>query len=609
MATFFEIKTPDATDPPVDGLPPGVLRAALGFVGILTIVAVPYAVIAFTGEPAEPAEACARDYTTCMQGVDAESAAAQACEDTRTQCLADGPGVLTTVAELRAWVPGDDLPFSKLFNTTDAGVAVAEAGMTRLNSAGVPAEAAAPLAALAADGDDDGADLVVPLDLVAPETRAPTSDADAGPTEVADAGSTDEADAESTADAAPSEPVDTTPAPPPDPFARIAIPPEAWEGITAEIEDPSGAMAHFYTSLAKTALKEDGAITRISQWGDSAIAADGMTAAARKLLQRQFGDAGHGYSLVASGNPWYRQKDIAWESSGWKTQEFIRKQAKDGRYGYGGVGAVGYLGAWAEWKTVTDGPVGKAASRFEVWYAAEERGGQLQVSVDGEEKAVIETSEGAPADKVAVFEVPDGEHSFKIRNVGGGATRVFGAVVERAVPGVVYDGIGIVGARAARQLFADEDHFVGQIDKRQPDLMILMYGGNALPDKTRLEVYEEAFGQVIERFRKGRPEASCLVMSPLDHGERHRGKIRTVPRMYELMAAQKRAALAKGCAWYSIFDAMGGEGSAGTWYDSGLAAGDLAHPTGRGSKVLGALWYKSLMKGFHDWLEARRVTP
>ncbi|PKN55233.1 MAG: hypothetical protein CVU56_22400 [Deltaproteobacteria bacterium HGW-Deltaproteobacteria-14] len=578
MATFYEIKTADAAAPQVDGLPPGVTRTAALFFGVLTAIAIPYAVIAATGEPPD--------------------------EDAET--------LLGRVADLRAWMPGDAVPFSTLFTTTDAGVAIAEAGMTRLSAAGVPAEAAGPLAALAADpgGDAEGPDLAAPFVLVRPpETRppAPTHEPpDAGPTDAsptaiaADAGAT-------SVDAGPAA-EDSAPARPTDPLAGVVVPPEAWEGITAEIEDPSGAMAHFYASLGRTALAEPGAVTRITQWGDSAIAADGMTAAARRLLQRQFGDAGHGFGLVASGNPWYRQKDVDWTSSGWKTWEFIRKQASDGRYGYGGVAAVGYLGAAATWATV-EGATGDKASRFEVWYAADKGGGKLEVSVDGEALATLDTEAGAPSDEVYAVDVPDGQHTFKIRNVGGGATRVFGVVLERSVPGVVYDAIGIVGARAARQLFADEQHFVGQIAKRRPDLMILMYGGNALPDKTSMDVYEEAFGQVVERFRRGRPEASCLVMSPLDHGERHRGRVRSVPRIHELMAAQRKVALAKGCAWYSIFDAMGGEGSVGTWYDSGLTASDLAHPTARGSKVLGALWYKSLMKGFAGWLETRKVTP
>src|SRR5690606_34174072 len=106
-------------------------------------------------------------------------------------------------------------------------------------------------------------------------------------------------------------------------------PASAYEGVTAEIEDPHGAMKPFYEALARTALREPGAVTRISQWGDSAIAADGMTGAARQLFQTQFGDAGHGFSLVVQPTPWYLRKHIDFESTGWRAQEFIRKQADD----------------------------------------------------------------------------------------------------------------------------------------------------------------------------------------------------------------------------------------------------------------------------------------
>lgn len=566
MATFYEIKTPDAAEPPPDdqALPAGVRAACLVLVGLALAIAAPYAVVAATGEPV------------------------------------DETGTLATVAGLRAWVPGDAPPFSRSFRTTGAGPAVAEAGMSRLAAAGVPAEAAGALAELAAAADEDdpaGEESPIPL-LVQPHPSDP-----AEPDRDPDAVDPDAADP----DPDPADP-GAEPAPPPDPFARIRVPAELYEGVTAEIEDPSGSMDAFYEALARTALGEPGAVTRVTQWGDSAIAADGMTSAARRLMQRQFGDAGHGFSLVAAGNPWYLRKDVTWKSTGWRTQEFIRRQADDGRYGYGGVGAVGFLGAHATWSTVEegDGPVGRAASRFEVYYAAAPRAGRLEVQVDGEPKVEIDTAEDEAADRVHVVEVEDGPHTFRIRNVGGGQTRVYGVVLERAGPGVVYDGIGVVGARAARQLFADEAHFHGQLQARKPDLMILMYGGNEIPDKTRPDVYKQGYVDVIGRFRAGRPEASCVVMSPLDHGERHRGRVRTVPRMYDLMELQREAALESGCAWYSLFDAMGGEGSIGAWYDSGLAASDLAHPTARGSRALGALWYKSLVKGFADWLDRRR---
>ena len=567
MASFDDIDTPDARDPqePGEGWPPGARRALPMLLGVLLATAVPYGVVALAGEPGP----------------------------------ADEGTLYAALADLRAWVPGDPAPFSTLFKTGRPD------GLVALEGDG----AGAAIGALAAqvEGEDDP-DLAGPVALVRPVAAADV-------VEAADARSEAASDAAAGASAADGAvaPADGGPSAPgpaaavEGPYARLVVPPEAWEGITAEIEDPSGAMAPFYKALARTALGEAGAVTRISQWGDSAIAADGLTGAARRLLQRQFGDAGHGFALVAAGNPWYRRKDIEWTSSGWKTQEFIRKEAADGRYGYGGVAAVGYQGASATWTTVKDEPVGTSASRFEVWYSAEPKAGKLEIAVDGEPKSLVETVSEAPEDRVEVVVVPDGPHAFRIKSAGGGAVRVFGVVVERDGPGVVYDGIGIIGAREARQLWADEAHFLGQLAKRRPDLMILMYGGNTLPDKISLASYRESFTQVVDRFRRGRPEAACLVMSPLDHGERHRGRVRTVPRQHELMAVQREVALAKGCAWYSIYDAMGGEGSVGKWFDTGLASGDLAHPTAKGSKVLGALWYKSVMKGFAGWVEAQKA--
>jgi len=556
VATFHEIRTPDDRDPPEPGpIPPGVRGAALVFVGLAVVLAVPYVAASALGDVAPDAEA--------------------------------EEGFLGRVADLRPWLPGDPAPFGHHFRTDGAGPAVAEAGA----QARFPAAEPIPAHTLLADREDALAVISLTPEEAPGEEAAvePGDDALAGEAEVA---------------AAP-------PPPPPDPFARIVIPETVWEGITAEIEDPHGAMESFYRSLAHTALKKEGAITRITQWGDSAIAADGMTSAARQLLQRQFGDAGHGFALVAAGNPWYRRKDVVWSQTGWRTQEFIRRQAPDGRYGYGGVGVTGYLGANATWSTVEEGPVGTRAGVFEVYYHEAPRHGRLAVLVDGEEHAVIDTAAEEAGDAFFRVEVEDGPHEFRIRNVGGGLTRVYGVVIERQVPGVVYDGIGVVGARAARQLNADAEHMAAQIAHRAPDLMLLSYGGNAVSDSTPMTTYADTYRQVLRRFRDAAPDAACVAMSPLDHGERHRGRIRTVPRQYDIMETQREVALEVGCAWYSIFDAMGGEGSIGRWFQASpaLAASDLAHPTARGSEVLGALWYKAIMKGFAEWLDARRARP
>ena len=70
-----------------------------------------------------------------------------------------------------------------------------------------------------------------------------------------------------------------------------------------------------------------------------------------------------------------------------------------------------------------------------------------------------------------------------------------------------------------------------------------------------------------------------------------------------MVPLQKSIAKALGCAFYNTVEAMGGEGASGRWYKSGLMSGDFAHLTKKGDKVLGAMFYKAIMKDFAQWLE------
>ncbi len=294
---------------------------------------------------------------------------------------------------------------------------------------------------------------------------------------------------------------------------------------------------------------------------------------------------------------------------GWKALKIIDDGARDGHFGFGGVSSRGYAGANAFFATAEDdSPVGKAVSRFEVFYLKAPNHGTFTTRVDQQGDPVsIDTAADALEDAVAVVEVPDGPHRLDLRVTGGGPVRIHGVVMERAGPGVVYDAMGLVGARASRLLNADPAHWKRQLDLRRPDLMIIMYGGNELVDRgMNMEKYGAKFRTVLRRFRDARPEAACLVMSPLDHGVRTRGRVITDPMMLDMMPVQREAAFAEGCAWYSVFEAMGGEGSMGRWNASEprLGWGDLAHVTKAGAQVLGERFYKALLQGLGQWLDA-----
>lgn len=402
---------------------------------------------------------------------------------------------------------------------------------------------------------------------------------------------------------------------PTDPAQRatgVRIAPSELEGLAREIEDPEGrAMRAFYESLHRTATREPGAITRVAHYGDSSIALDGITQTVRERMQQRFGDAGHGFVLAARGSLPYRHRGVRHESSddGWRLMDITHLPLSDGHYGYGGYQARSTSGATARFETAEEGnPVGTHVSRFDVLYERHPRGGRFEVRVDGGEPQLVDTRGEPVSGELHRIEVPDGPHRFDLRTVGRGESRLFGVVLEREGPGVVYDSLGMVGARARRFLGFDRDHLARQLELRQTNLVVIGYGGNDADDDRDEAQYEEDFRQVARLVRAARPEASCLIFAPLDQAERdERGRIRTMEAVPRIVAAARRAAQAEGCAFFDTWSAMGGEGGMERWFRSRprLAFGDFRHATPAGYRVIGNMFYKALLKGFADYLERR----
>lgn len=391
------------------------------------------------------------------------------------------------------------------------------------------------------------------------------------------------------------------------------IDPEEYAGISVGIEDPSGrGMRAFYRALEKTARGEKGAITRVGHYGDSSIATDLITSTLRENLQQRFGDAGHGFVLAAKGYIPYKHRGVRQSSNpdAWELREVARRQDRSGRYGYGGVQSRALSGAWARVGTAKRGGVGTHASRFDIYYAEHPKGGKFSVRLDGEETEIISTKADEIGDAVYSIDAPDGAHFVELRHTRGGPVHFYGVAVERDGPGVVYDSLGLVGARANRLLNFDEEHIKRQIELRGTDLIVLGFGGNeASDDRTEDFFYEDYLG-VLQRMRQGREDLGCLVFAPLDQARRTRGRIRTLPTIPRIVAAQRRAALDSGCAFYDTWQAMGGEDAMRRWYKAQprLAMGDFRHATPAGYEIIGNMFYKAILAGFADYLAAESAT-
>jgi lysophospholipase L1-like esterase len=379
-------------------------------------------------------------------------------------------------------------------------------------------------------------------------------------------------------------------------------------GSDNPIVDPANAMDSFYASLARTDAKQAGAVTRVTHYGDSPITNDGITATVRRLLQTRFGDAGHGFILMDRPWAWYGHQAITYTSGGgWDNNPMFGGRPTDGMYGLGGVSFSGSgAGKYARFGPATEGETGKSFSRMEVYYLQQAGGGQFSVSVNGANSQTVSTT-GTPG-RSGFFEIKAeqaGANTFDVRT-GGGEVRLFGAVLENEGPGVVYDSLGVNGAYAGLlATVMNEEHWREQLQHRNPDLVVINYGTNEsqYASADQMQRYEKDLREVIRRVRASLPQASILILSPMDRGQRAAGgKIITKPSIPMIVDMQRRVALDTGCAFFDTFKAMGGEGTMAKWYaGSGknhYVGGDLTHPTAEGAEVVGRLIYEALNDGY-----------
>ena len=371
------------------------------------------------------------------------------------------------------------------------------------------------------------------------------------------------------------------------------------------LADPGGkALDGFFRALTRTAQHLPDAVTRIAHFGDSIVVSDLVSGTLRRKLQAEFGDAGHGFMLIANAWPAYFHNDVSrFATAGWSVSRIVGPYADDGLYGLGGVSFKAERNTVARFGTAKTGPYGKHVARFVLDYLEAPSGGTLELSVDGVPRATIDTR--GPLKKSASFtlDVADGEHEFELYTKSG-VTRAFGVVLERTTPGVVVDALGVQGARIRFLDKQDDSHWAEQLAWRKPDLLIYEFGANESGDGFLYSMadYHRTMKEVIAQGQRALPESSCLVIGAMDRAAKVGEEIVSMRVIPSIVEEQRRAAAELGCAFFDTYTAMGGARSMPTWVRRGLGQADLTHPTGVGAEVIGNWVYRALMKSYNAHL-------
>lgn len=381
---------------------------------------------------------------------------------------------------------------------------------------------------------------------------------------------------------------------------------EIWSKGTQPIldysEGNSGGMDHFYAmvdSASKHKLK--GRPVRIAYYGDSFIEADILVADLREMLQSKYG--GNGVGWIDAGNDLEQYKRSIKATFSGLTEHMVMK-SESYNPALAGI-AERYYTMNGSASLLLEGT--KEYPHASVWDNSRlyfRSNGNVSVSGKIDKKAWLsETYNSSPS--LRTFD----EHgrTSSVRYKFKGSPVLFGAALE-SDGGLIVDNFSMRGSKGNTLANLPDRTLQEFHDQRPYDLIILQFGVNAVDAKSSdkdMHDYLAQMKEVIKKFRRCFPDASILVVSTPDRGSKEGGA--TMPNIKALEGYQKELAAEEKVAFYSLFLAMGGDGSMARLHDKGMSSADYVHVSHGGGKLIARQVFNSLVAGENNYLRRRKL--
>ncbi len=360
---------------------------------------------------------------------------------------------------------------------------------------------------------------------------------------------------------------------------------------------------------------KDQRMVRVLHYGDSQIEGDRISDYLRLKLQARFGGAGSGLqSLMPIAQGLITRYS---NSPGWDRYSIYTM--KDSRVNHSNYGVMAGFCRYAGYSKITDTTSEKSGT---VTITTTKMGGanalnykKIRLFYGGAQKPVwCEFYDGpalSSADSLKVggvlnvkdFEVGLGSSTHEFRFKGQDSPDFY-AVSFEGNSGIMVDNIPLRGSSGTffHQINAAQLRtFYGLLNVK---LIILQFGGNAMPaikDAAGATTYGNYIKYQIAVIKKLAPEASILFIGPSDMSTKSGTQYVTVPYLEETRNAIKKVVLESDCAFFDMYDCMGGKNSMPVWVEQNLAAPDYTHFSPQGARKMAIMLYTALINEFNSW--------
>lgn len=378
------------------------------------------------------------------------------------------------------------------------------------------------------------------------------------------------------------------------------------------------ALTTFFQSLGE--LKTNPKSIRVLHYGDSQIEGDRITDYLRLKLQGQFGGHGPGLISLMPISPSVTNK-ITW-GTGWDRYNVFT--SKDKRVSHGNFGVLAGFARYCNYKKLSDttsvistdlkitttklgGTNATAYKKVKLFYGGSQTKTWCEF-YDGPALSGADSLEAGGSFRIKEYNVGLGSlnHQFKFT---GKDSPDFYALSLESDNGVMVDNIALRGSSGT---FYHQINF-GQMkqfyDYLNVKLIILQFGGNALPsikDPTMAVNYAGYLRGQINIIKKMAPQASIIFIGPADMSVKEGTEYITHPQLENVRDAIKKVAMETGCAFFDMYDCMGGSNSMASWVDSKLAANDYIHFSPQGARKIATLFYSALISEYNSYLKIKK---
>lgn len=362
----------------------------------------------------------------------------------------------------------------------------------------------------------------------------------------------------------------------------------------------------------------------IFHYGDSQIETDRMTGMVREKLQDKFG--GHGPGLTSPLPVTASSNIVQSQSSNWK--RYTSYGFDDGRVNHNKFGVMcsfarftaskkkaeidstKYAEGWLEFR-----PSGMSQPHCKTYNQAIMYLGNHQfpftLSVYNESNLLYQKQIPVSNQmQILTWPVAPTKEKLKFVFYGPDSPDVYALSLQDST-GVTASNIALRGNDGSAMSKTNQAEIRATFDHLHADLIILQFGGNAIPylkGETAALNYGKMFQSWIRNIKSCAPDAAILVIGPSDMSTTIDGVFQTWPYLEKVRDGMKEAAFNENCAFWDMYEVMGGKNSMISWVTNNppYAGPDYTHFTPAGAKKMAELLYKAIHDEYEAWRLAQK---